>query len=190
MAAPIVLDLETQHKFQDVGYDVKKLKVSVVGVYDYATDKYTTYVEEELPQLFQVMEHCSVIIGFNIRKFDLPVLAPYYVGDISQFRMLDIIEDVEKALGHRLALDDIVRATLGLKKTGHGLLAIDYFREGKWQELKEYCLSDVKITKEIYEYGKKNGKLSYETHLGKREFKVNFGDFHKAPTAVPLSLPF
>lgn len=190
MSYPIVLDLETQNKFQDVGYDVKKLKVSVVGVFDYATQQYKIYREDELSKLFPVLEHASEIIGFNIRKFDLPVLAPYYLGNVEQFHMLDILEEIEKALGHRLALDDVVRSTLGLKKTGHGLLAIDYFRDGKWKELEEYCLSDVKITKEIYEYGKQHGKLYYETHRGKREIPVRFQQLKQEPTAVSLSLPF
>src|SRR3989338_6947706 len=104
MTYPIVLDLETQHKFQDVGYDVKKLKVSVVGVLDYGTQQYKTYRENELSHLFPVLEHASQIIGFNIRKFDLPVLAPYYLGNVEQFHMLDILEEIEKKLGHRLAL--------------------------------------------------------------------------------------
>ena len=190
MAHPIVLDLETQHKFQDVGYDVKKLKISVVGIYDYATQQYQTFTENQLAQLFPILEHASMIIGFNIRKFDLPVLAPYYLGNVEQFQMLDILEEIEKALGHRLALDDVVRSTLGLKKSGHGLLAIDYFREGKWQQLKDYCLSDVKITMELYEYGLKNGKLYYETHRGKREIPVRFKQVKHEPTAVSLSLPF
>lgn len=190
MAHPIVLDLETQHKFQDVGYDVKKLKVSVVGVYDYATAQYKIYREEKLPHLFPVLEHASQIIGFNIRKFDLPVLAPYYLGNVEQFHMLDILEEIEKKLGHRLALDDVVRATLGVKKSGHGLLAIEYFRDGLWKELEDYCLSDVKITKELFEYGKQHGKLYYETHRGKREIPVRFQQLRQEPTAVSLSLPF
>src|SRR3989338_9207037 len=104
MAHPIVLDLETQHKFQDVGYDVKKLKVSVVGVYVYATEQFKISREEELSILFPVLEHASQIIGFNTRKFDLPVLAPSYLGNVEQFHMLDILEEIEKKLGHRLAL--------------------------------------------------------------------------------------
>lgn len=190
MAYPVVLDLETQHKFQDVDYDVKKLKVSVVGIYDYATGTYKSYKEDQLKDLFSLLEHASCIIGFNIVRFDLPVLSPYYVGDMTQFRTLDILEHVEKVLGHRLALDDLARATLNIKKSGHGLLAIDYFKEGKWDQLIEYCLSDVKVTKELYEYGKTNGKLAYMTHQGKREFRVSFSLGIKETTAVSLSLPF
>ena len=190
MPQPIVLDLETQFKFQEVGYDVKKLKISVVGIYNYANNNYLTYREDELPQLFNLLEHASFIIGFNIRKFDMMVLSSYYHGNTSQFQLLDILEEVEKSLGHRLALDDLVRASLGFKKSGHGLLAIEHFREGRWDELCKYCLSDVKATKELYEFGLKNKKLFFQTHHGKREIKISFERNKKEATAVSLSLPF
>ena len=65
---PIVLDIETQNLFTEVGYDHKKLKVSVVGIYDYATGTYETYLEKDLGLLFKKLEHTSQIIGFNINK--------------------------------------------------------------------------------------------------------------------------
>lgn len=99
MTQPIVLDLETQHAFSEVGYDFKKLKVSVVGIYDYATDDFRAYFENELSSLFARLEHASMIIGFNINKFDLPVLSPYYFGRMSQFTTVDILEEVKKRLG-------------------------------------------------------------------------------------------
>lgn len=190
MPAPVVLDIETQHSFAEVQYDHKKLGVSVVGLYDYATDQYKAYVESELPQLFRVLEHASFIIGFNINHFDLPVLASYYVGTISQFATLDIMDEVEKGLGFRVALDDLVRATLSTKKSGHGLLAIEYFRNGEWEKLKSYCLDDVKVTRQLYEFGKKTNTLYLNTATGKKEITIDFSKTPKNSTAVSLSLPF
>ena len=48
MSKPIVFDLETQFLFQEVGHDPKKLKVSVVGIYDYADSQYSVNLEKEL----------------------------------------------------------------------------------------------------------------------------------------------
>lgn len=144
------------------------------------------------PSFFAKLEYASYIIGFNSNKFDLPVLAPYYIGDIFQFPSLDLLEEVQKALGFRVALDDLARATLKVKKEGHGFLAINYFRQGQWDKLKKYCLSDVKITKELYEFGKKNKKLYFQTNKGIEEIPVNF-EFKKDKSennAVSLSLPF
>ena len=190
MLHPVVFDVETQYTFQEVHNDYRKLKVSVVGTYDYATGRYIAYEESELPKLFAKMEHASLLIGFNIKKFDLPVLAPYYVGDLMQFPSLDIIEEVERSVGHRLSLDDLAKATLGAKKNGNGFMAIEYYRKKEIEKLKNYCLNDVKITKEIYDYGKKYGRLFYQSPYGKREFNVKLNVGTKQVTAVSLSLPF
>lgn len=190
MSAPVVFDIETKHTFQEVNYDHRKLGVSVVGVYDYKSDKYTTFVESELPEFFRLLEHASFVIGFNINHFDLPVLAPYYVGNITQFATLDILDEVEKKLGFRVALDDLARATLSVKKSGHGLLAIEYFRSGDWEKLKKYCLDDVRLTKQLYEFGKKTNILYLDTAHGKREIAVSFAPLVQSVPAVSLSLPF
>ena len=190
MSHPIVIDIETQHIFQEVGYDHKKLKVSVVGTFDYGTNEYKAYFENELSVLFTKLEHASCIIGFNINKFDLPVLSPYYLGNISQFSTLDLLEEVEKSLGFRVALDDLARATLQMKKSGHGFLAIDYYKNKEWDKLKNYCLDDVKITKALYEFGKNNKKVYFLTSKGVKEIPVNFNLKKSANNAVSLSLPF
>jgi hypothetical protein len=190
MSAPVVLDIETQFLFQEVNHDLKKLKVSVVGLFDYATDQYRAYEEHELKELFRVLEHASTIIGFNIISFDLPVLAPYYVGNITQFSTFDLLVEVEKSLGFRLALNDLAKASLGTQKSGHGFKAIEYFRSGQMDKLKLYCLNDVKITKELYEMGKKEGKLYFLDRFGKREIKVKFDAEKIGKQSVSLSLPF
>lgn len=186
---PIVLDLETQNLFTDVGYDHKKLKISVVGIYDYATEKYETYLEKDLFRLFKKLEHASLLIGFNIKKFDLEVLSSYYLGNVSKFPVLDMLNDVHKTLGFRVALDDLARATLGIKKQGHGLKAIEYFKKGQWDALCQYCLSDVKITKSLYEYGKKYGALYFLDAKGRKEIKVDWATRGKNKTTIDLTLP-
>jgi len=82
------------------------------------------------------------------------------------------------------------RATLGVKKKGHGFLAIEYFRQKELDKLKNYCLEDVKITKELFEYGEKNRKLYYLDARGKREIPVSFETRIIKQSPVSLSLPF
>ena len=55
-----------------------------------------------------------------------------------------MLVDIEKKLGHRLALDAVAQATLGVGKTGDGLDAIRWWREGKLLDIAEYCCFDVK----------------------------------------------
>ena len=188
MASPIVFDVETQRIFQEVNNETDKLGVSVVGVYDYADGSFKTFFEKDLPQLFQLFEKASILIGFNSKKFDLEVLKHYYVGDLTKFRSLDLLEEVHKSLGKRIALDDLVKGTLGKRKEGHGFLAINYFREGKFAELAKYCQSDVRLTRDLYEYGKKYGKVYYFGPYGKVEIKVNWRDMEVVGD-VNLTLP-
>ena len=191
MNSALVIDCETQFSFQEVGHDTAKLKISLVGAFNYRKQEYRSYREADLPQLFRQMEHASMIIGFNIRKFDLPVLAPYYLGDMGQFQVVDLLELVENSLGYRLSLADLALATLGKGKSGHGFLAIEYFRKGQWEKLEKYCLNDVAITKNLYEFALKNQKLHYKKFNGKViDIPVNLCGSSDNAGTVSLSLPF
>ena len=191
MNTGLVIDCETQYTFQEVGLNPSKLKISVVGAFDYKNNEYRCYREKELPELFRAMEHAEKIIGFNIRKFDLPVMSPYYVGDLGQFTVIDLLEMVEKSLGHRVSLDHLAQSTLGTKKSGHGFLAIEYFRKGEWDKLEKYCLNDVAITKNLYEFALKNQKLHYKNFSGKViDIPLSLSGSPDNAGTVSLSLPF
>ena len=154
MSKEIVLDIETQNSFADVGgafHD--KLKVSLVCLYDYATGEYSSYWEQDLPQLWPRLERADRIIGYNTKGFDNLVMNSYYTGDLNSFPNLDLLEEIAKTLGFRVKLDDVAQATLGTGKSGHGLQAIEFYRKGELEKLEKYCRDDVRITKEVYEYG-------------------------------------
>lgn len=190
MAKPVVLDLETQFTFNQVKDRLpKSLKVSVAGLFDYASQKYLTFTESELSKLFGYLEGASSIIGFNVKSFDLSVLAPYYVGKIEAFVVNDLLKHVESELGFRVSLDNLVGETLNQKKQGHGLLAVEYFRNGEWEKLKAYCLSDVKLTKELYEYGVLHKQVFYKTAAGRGKIDVNW-EVTNEQNPVAMTLPW
>lgn len=188
---PVVLDLETKHTFREYD-DPKKLGVSVAAVYDYRDQQGKVFVEKELTNLFSVLEHASYIVGFNINSFDLPVLQGYYPGNIEHFTTFDIMDEIKLKLGRRLALNDLISATLGKKKSGHGLMAIDYYKEGKWDELKKYCLDDALLTKELFEHGVKQGEILYLHDKGKGSIKVDWKKYLESSggSEMSLTLPF
>ena len=161
MAERLVLDLETQKEFNEVeGRKPELLGVSVVGVYSYEEDRYEAYLEADLaPKLAPRLQNAELLIGFNIRRFDLPVLQPYLPFSLTILPVLDIMEEVVKNLGHRLSLESLSQATLGRGKSGSGLDALKWFKEGKFDLIAKYCLDDVKLTKELYDYGKEHGRL-------------------------------
>jgi DEAD/DEAH box helicase domain-containing protein len=72
---------------------------------------------------------------------------------------LDLLDEIEASIGQRISLDILARTNLGTGKNGHGLEAIKLYKDGNWKKLEEYCLNDVKITKELYELAKRKGYL-------------------------------
>ncbi len=188
---PLVLDLETKYTFRDFD-DPKKLGITVVGIYDYRDNKLKTFLEADINKLFQLLESSSYIIGFNVVSFDLQVLQRYYPGKLQHFSTFDLLDDIKSKIGRRLSLNDLLYATLGKKKSGHGLMAIDYFKEGKWEELKKYCLDDVMLTKELFEYGSEKGEVMYLNEKGKVSIKVNWKAYLKegGKSDTHLTLPF
>jgi DEAD/DEAH box helicase domain-containing protein len=88
-------------------------------------------------------------------------------------------------------LDDVASATLGYGKSGHGLQAIEFFRKGELDKLRDYCLMDVKVTKEVYEYGKQHGEIFYNDRAGiKRPIKVDLKMPNSKPNPINLTMPF
>ena len=164
----IVFDIETKDSFSDVGgRDLfEKLNISVVGIYDYESDELMAYEEKDFPKLADRLSRKPLLVGFNSRRFDTPILQKYIPFDLKKLPQLDILEEISKFLGHRVALDSIARATLGSGKSGSGLEAIKLWREGRIDELKRYCLDDVRITKEIFEFGAAHSELFYVPKFG------------------------
>ncbi len=162
----LVLDLETQHTFSEVGgRNFRALKVSLVGVYSYLQERLLFFTEDRLHELFSLMEAADLIIGFNLKRFDYVVLEPYRGKVLDNFPTLDILEEIEIILGHRLKLDELAKYSLGRGKSGDGLDAVRYFRNGEFDKLKSYCGDDVLITRDLYEYGKNNGFVLYRQGL-------------------------
>lgn len=188
---PVILDLETKFTFRQYD-DPKKLGVSVAAIFDYKNSQAKVFLEGELSALFPILEAASYIIGYNVKSFDMPVLQGYYPGKVETFSSFDILEDIREKVGRRLALADIVYATLGKKKTGHGLMAIEYYKEGKWEELKKYCLNDVILTKELFDYGVAYKEIQYLNEKGKVKVAVDWAKYREEATGsdMPLTLPF
>ena len=164
----IVFDIETKLSFQEVGgaSNMDKLGISVLGAYFYADEKYRAFEEKELPEFEKIIRELAhkkngQLIGFNINHFDLPVLQPYISWNLKELLTLDLMNDVEVSAGFRVSLDNLAQNTLNAQKSGDGMQAIAWYKEGKIEEIKKYCLKDVEITKNLYEYGKKNSGVYF-----------------------------
>jgi DEAD/DEAH box helicase domain-containing protein len=162
------LDLETCCSAADVGGwgQCHRMGVSLAVVHESQTGVATTYREHDLKRLGERLKKLDLIVGFNIKRFDYRVLQPYTVIDLDALPTLDILEEIQALLGHRLSLGHLAEKTLGEAKTGDGLLALELYAAGKWEELESYCRQDVKLTHRLFEFGVRHGYLVYEHRQG------------------------
>lgn len=172
MSKEIVLDIET------IG-DIKKfdeLKITVVSIYEYELDKYRSFEEHELGELWSILEKAERIIGYNSEHFDMPILNKYYAGDLMTIPHLDLLKVIKDTSGKRYKLDDVAKATLeNTSKSANGLEAQKWWEDGEKEKVKAYCEQDVKVTKEVYEYGRKNRMLYVQTLTGELQpIGINF----------------
>ncbi len=171
MSREVVFDIETIGDIQDLS----TMKVTVVSIYEYENDTYRSFEEHELGSLWPIFERAERLIGFNSEHFDIPILNKYYAGDLLKFPGLDMLKVVKEVTGKRYKLNDLAKATLQLEKSADGLQAMEWFKEGKLDLIKQYCEQDVKVTKELYDFGRANKMIYYPTLTGElMPIPVNF----------------
>ena len=146
----VVIDIETTTGIEDRN-DISNLELSICGCYDYETDEYNTYTVEELDQLWQKIQKAGFIIGYNSIFFDLPILQKYTDINLGEIKHFDILREIRKVLGRRIPLNWVAQGTLGEVKSGSGLDAVKWWKEGEIEKIKKYCIKDVEITKKIFD---------------------------------------
>jgi len=168
----VYFDLETQRTANDAGGWNRKrdMGMSIGVTYSTALEEYRVYGENEVHALIDQLQRADLVIGFNVINFDYEVLMGYTALDLAYtVPTLDLLVEVEKKLGHRLALESVATATLGVGKTAEGLDAIRWWREGRLVDIAEYCCFDVKCTKLVHEYGAENRQLFYNDRFQQRK---------------------
>jgi len=188
----ITFDIETKNFFSDVGKnDPTLLDLSIIAIHDSETDEYSSYLENELYKLWPIIERADMLIGFNSDHFDIPLLNKYYPGDLTKFKSLDILKEIQATFGRRMKLDQIAEGTLGRGKVAHGAEAVDWWKSGEIDKLREYCIDDVRITKEIYDYARANNKLIFKEGGNLNEIKLDTSNWETpSEHKLTFTLPF
>ena len=153
MLDKIILDIETKNSFADVGgkQNLHLLDISLIGVYSYRRDEYLAFEEKEFLLFQKFLKEVGVVVGFSIYNFDLPLIEKHFDYKFDNHIIFDILKEIEEKRGHKISLDELAFANIGKKKNGNGLKAIEFYKQGKIEALKKYCLNDVRLTKELYE---------------------------------------
>jgi DEAD/DEAH box helicase domain-containing protein len=164
-----VFDIETKRSAVEVGgwHRAERMGVSVAVLYDSALDRYCTYLEKDIPNLIHHMQQLDLVVGFNNKRFDNRVLSTYTSFNLGAMPTLDILEEISNRLGYRLSLEKLALHTLQAEKSGNGLQALQWYKEGRFDELIAYCRKDVELTRKLYLYGLHNEYLLFANKAGK-----------------------
>ena len=163
-----VFDVETKRSAAEVGgwHRADRMGISVAILYDSASDSFKTYLEKDIPDLIKDLQSFELVVGFNNKQFDNRVLSAYTVFNLESLPTLDIMDVIKDRLGYRLSLDRLAEHTLGVKKSANGLQALQWYKEGKIDEIISYCRQDVKITRDLFLFGLKNSYLLFQNKAG------------------------
>ncbi len=173
MITELIFDVETKKLFSDITTDdPADLEVSVVSVYkrklntlfEEIEGEMRSFWEQDFSSMWPWFSEADRIIGFNSLKFDVPALRPYAPLTLSALPHFDIMELVRQKTGRRIGLSALAKETLGDDKTDVGTNAVLYWAKGdsvSLQKLKTYCEADVALTRDLYDFGRKNKQLKF-----------------------------
>lgn len=141
----------------DGWHDLENMGISVIGAYDTNELEYHIYLEDNFDEFVKRAKRCGVVAGFNNYKFDDQLLRAN--GIELGVESADLLVQIWEA--HGLApvfqypthigysLDNCAEANRISMKTGNGALAPVLWQRGRYGQVIDYCLQDVRITKEL-----------------------------------------
>ncbi|NUM89482.1 MAG: ribonuclease H-like domain-containing protein [Bdellovibrionales bacterium] len=164
----LVVDIETKTLVDAVGgwKNFRQLEVSVACAYDSKTDQFLSFTEGKLGDLVDLCRE-RLLIGYNLVGFDLPVLEKYGLPPAAELDVFDLMLDIHAVSGWKFVkLDRIATATLGVGKSAEGTQAVEWWKQGEVQKIIDYCLQDVKVTRDIFLHGLNQGWVRIERAEG------------------------
>jgi len=159
----LVFDLETQRSAEEVGGwgNGRKMGLALAVVYDLQRQSFQTYHEADVDRLLLDLVMADRVIGFNLDRFDLSVLAGYTEWDLGRIRTLDLLGEIHRRLGFRISLAHLCEVNFGESKSADGLQSLVWWKEGRVDLIEQYCKKDVELTHRLYEVGRRDGYLLY-----------------------------
>jgi DEAD/DEAH box helicase domain-containing protein len=174
----VVVDVEISRTIEETpgGWDgTDKLGVAVACVWEYRTSRMRVYGPLELTTLQDRLLAADRISGYNIWKFDFPVIwgisredwtgrdSPHASLKASLgHRVDDLLYRIWKALGlnpgeftnsHKgWGLDSVASSTLGYRKIGYGGDAPKWYQAGQIQRVVNYCADDVALERDLTDF--------------------------------------
>lgn len=167
--AKIIVDLESTGLIADLTE-----RIVCICAYDLQTNQTVAFIDQDekkvLKGFFDYLSRYEDItmIGFNTDSFDLPFIIRRSLVNclkIPNFRSMDLRKIVNGFTfsynrNEKGRLRDWA-AVLNLPvETTDGEMMVQFFNEGKFDEIKNHCLEDIKITKTLYDRAKVCGLIA------------------------------
>lgn len=159
-------DIETE------GLDPRKHRITVASIYDPQRGICHTYnflkkdddyhdddddeqqLQDTINTFLQQLDDAPALCCFNGVKFDVPFIAKRFNVSPTRvhawmLKLFDIFEICRLVYGSSCSLNALLAANGKEVKSGSGLQAIEWARQGQWELLEEYCMRDTVLTHEI-----------------------------------------
>jgi DEAD/DEAH box helicase domain-containing protein len=152
----IFFDIETlrlSHEVEGGWSNIARFGLAVAVTWD-SQNRFRRWFEPDAKKLISELEQFDRIVSFNGDRFDFEVLRGYHPVDRLTGKSFDLLVDLHRRLGHRIKLDDLARETLGRQKTGDGLEIVQWWREGRKEEVCKYCENDVQLLVDLMEFAR------------------------------------
>jgi DEAD/DEAH box helicase domain-containing protein len=163
----VYYDVETQLSADEVGgwNNIRLMRVSLAVTWS-EKDLFRLWEEPSANHLIEYLGGFGTVVSFNGDRFDSQVLSYYGNVDAINRHSFDVLVDLTRRLGHRLSLDSVAQATLGVGKSADGLIALRWWKEKQIELIAEYCRKDVQVLKDVVEFGRRNGHIKYSDRAG------------------------
>ncbi len=171
----VLFDIETLRSAADVGGwgFCHRMGVAVGVVCHLEDGRFEVFPETQVGAMVDALNSATLVIGYNIRRFDYKVLSGYTGEDYGRtLPTLDLLEDVHSRLGFRVGMGHLAQETLGCSKSADGLQSLEWVRQGRLDLVEQYCRKDVEILRDLYLHGRREGFLFYRDKKRDLRFKL------------------
>ncbi len=161
----VLFDIETKRSAKEVGgwHMLHRLGVALAVTCNLEENTFNVYLEDEVDGLVAELRSADLVIGFNIIRFDYPVMSGYNGEDFRRsLPTLDLFETIKETVGRNIGLARLGEATLGSSKSADGLQSLEWYREGRLDLIEDYCRQDVTLLRDLYLFGRREGYVLWK----------------------------
>jgi DEAD/DEAH box helicase domain-containing protein len=138
-------------------HQTRQRRLAVAVVHFPASQRLVAYREHEVRQLAQALQEVDLVIGYNLRRFDLELLRGYPGTDVDGIQAFDLFEDLQRISGRRWPLDVLAYATLDLPPALGGDDITAMFSRGGLADCVAACQEDVRRIALLHQFGAAHG---------------------------------